>query len=348
MEYENFPKVSIIIPVRNEAAFIISNLESLLSQDYPQEKIEAIIAEGRSDDETREVIEQYIKKIEYSKNKERKKAGPKFSKILMIDNPKKIMPAGANLALRHAKGNLIFLIGGHVILPSDYIKKCVKTILEKNADCVGGRVESIGEGYIGKAVAIAMNSRFGMGNSEFRTAPSNGEPFSTDTVSFCVYRKDVFKRIGYFNERMVRHQDYDLNYRLRKAGGQILLLPSVVIKYYVRSTIADLWRQFWQYGIWKGRFIRKNPASLKFRHLVPPSFVFVLVFGALLSIFFSPLLYVSIFAISAYIGFIFSASIFYLLKGKFKYLPALTIVLLCMHLGWGLGFWKGMLMKRFD
>jgi GT2 family glycosyltransferase len=183
---------------------------------------------------------------------------------------------------------------------------------------------------------------------EIRMIVNNCKYFGKDTVSFCIYRKNVFEKIGIFNEKMVRHQDYDFNYRLRKAGGHILLLPSAIIKYYVRSTITSLWKQFWEYGIWKGRFVRKHPDSLRLRHFFPPTLIFILILGGLLSIFFPLVTWTFTFAAVAYGIFILGANFFYLLKGKLKFLPALTIVLPTMHLGWGLGFWKGLFMKKLD
>jgi GT2 family glycosyltransferase len=267
---------------------------------------------------------------------------------MAIDNPKQIMPAGANLAIRNSSGDLIFLMGGHVVMAPDYIRKCVEALLETGADCVGGKVESIGKGYIGNAIAIAMSSIFGVGNSQFRTTSSADHPLPTDTVSFCVYRRNVFEKIGYFNEKMIRHQDYEFNYRLRKAGGKILLLSSAVIKYCVRSTITGLWKQFWQYGVWKGRFVRKYPSSLKLRHLAPPVFVFLLVASVLLSFILKPILFAFIFAITAYSAFISIALIFLFLRQKISYLLALPVVLFSMHFGWGLGFWKGLFMKKLN
>ena len=133
---------------------------------------------------------------------------------------------------------------------------------------------------MGEAIAIAMSSRFGVGNSPYRTSDSSEGPVQTDTVPYWAVRREVFERIGLFREEMLCHEDYEFNYRLRSAGGTILLLPWLRAKYYVRATLGEAARQYWRYGIWKGRFLLSHPESLKARHLIPPLFVMGLAAGA--------------------------------------------------------------------
>ncbi len=261
----------------------------------------------------------------------------------MIDNPKRIFPTGVNLGIREAKGEIILILGGHAVLPPDYIRECVKYLLQEGVDCVGGALDSIGVGYVAEAIALAMSSRFGVGGSAFRTMGPTTVPIPTDTVPFGLFRRSVFERIGLFNESMVRHQDYELNYRLRRSGGRMLLLPWLRAKYYVRSGLKHLCRQYWQYGIWKGRFLCSYPQSLRARHLVPPLFVGALVLGIILSLGWKSGWWCLGGLLAAYAGFLLFASTSLALQSRWRQMPLLPVVLGSIHLCWGAGVWTGLL-----
>jgi len=325
---DTLPLVTIIMPVRNEAAFIGQTLDSILAQDYPAELMEIVIADGRSTDNTREIIQSYQSEHPH---------------IHLIDNPGKIAPTGLNAAIRQAKGDVIVRVDGHALLDPDYVRSCVEQLQQTDADCVGGAWESRGNGYMGEAIAAAMSSRFGIGNSGFRVVSTTAAPKLVDTVPFGAYRRDVFERIGLFNEKMVRHQDYELCYRLRQADGNILLLPEVRAVYYVRATLAKLWRQYWQYGVWKGRFLRVYPHSLKLRHMVPPLFVLAIVISSLLALLVPSWGWLAGVVLGAYTLFMFVALLNLIYQGKSKYLPLLPVIIACLHLSWGIGVWIGLL-----
>ncbi|KAA3654343.1 MAG: glycosyltransferase family 2 protein [Chloroflexi bacterium] len=328
LSVDALPMVTIMMPVRNEAAFIAQTLDSILAQNYPAELMEIVIADGRSTDNTREIIASLQQQ---------------HANIHLIDNPSKIAPTGLNVAIRQAQGDVIVRVDGHAILDPDYVRSCVAQMQQTGADCVGGAWESRGKSYVGKAIAQAMSSRFGIGNSGFRVASTSAPPRIVDTVPFGAYRRDVFERIGLFNEKMVRHQDYELCYRLRQAGGRILLLPEVRAVYYVRATLAKLWRQYWQYGIWKGRFLRVYPASLKLRHMMPPLFVFAVVVSSLLSLIVPSWGWLAGAVLGAYALFLLVALLNFVFRGKSKYLPLLPVIIACLHLSWGIGVWIGLL-----
>jgi cellulose synthase/poly-beta-1,6-N-acetylglucosamine synthase-like glycosyltransferase len=325
---EDLPFVTIVIPIRNEGQYVKRSVGAVLAQDYPSGHVEVIVADGMSNDGTRKIV-QSLK--------------AKHSNLLLIDNPGKIVPTGLNAAIRKAKGEIIVRVDGHAIVPPNYIRQCVEWLMKTGVDCVGGAVESLGTGYTGNAIAVAMSSRFGVGNTSFRTAHVLAKPKLTDTVPFGAYRREVFEQIGFFNEDMVRHQDYEFNYRLRKAGGRILLIHWLKIKYYVRNDLKRLWRQFWQYGLWKGRFLRTYPKSLKFRHLFPPLFVSTLFLGALSTTISKVGIYALGLTLGAYAAFLLLSLITMSINGKLKYLPILPVVLACLHMSWGLGVWFGLL-----
>ena len=234
------------------------------------------------------------------------------------------------------------------MIERDYVRKCVESLLQTGTDCVGGALDSIGTGYVGTAIAVAMSSPFGVGGSRFRIATVDAPPTLTDSVPFPAYRQDVFKRVGLYNEDMVRHQDYEFNYRLRKAGGRILLLPSMRIKYHVRSNFKSLWRQYWQYGLWKGSFLRVHPASLKLRHLLPPLFVFIIAISTLLGIFPQAPHLAFWFAPVTYSAFTLVALIAVSWNGRLRYVPILPFVFACLHFSYGLGVWLGLILPKMS
>jgi len=327
----NSPLVSVVVPIRNEARSINECLTAVLNQDYPAEQIELVVVDGLSDDGTREIL---------------KRLSGLEKRITVIDNPRRIFPTGVNVGIRHAKGDLVLILGGHATLPLNYIRECVACLTKENADCVGGAMDSVGIGHESEGIALAMGSRFGVGGSGFRTQGPTHVAIPTDTVPFGLFRREVFQRVGLFNEAMVRHQDYELNYRLRRAGGKILLLPWLRVQYYVRSGLKALFKQYWQYGIWKGRFVCAYPKSLKPRHVIPPVFVGALAVGAVscfawnFGLVFTGLLLV------AYLSFLFYAAAQLSVRKDWRLAPVVTIAIAFLHVSWGAGFWVGLARGR--
>ncbi len=347
---ERFPFVTIIMPVRNEAGFIERSLRAVLDQDYPQGRMEVIIADGMSDDGTRGIIRRVLESRQVGELKDGERATRSNIPVRIIDNPGRIVPTGLNAALREARGDVIIRVDGHALIPHRYVRECIEWLMKTNADCVGGAVRSIGTGCLGRAIARAMSSPFGVGGSRFRTAQADGEVRLTDTVPFGAYRREVFERIGLFNEHMVRHQDYEFNYRLRKAGGRILLLPWLRAEYYVRSTLRGLWRQYWQYGIWKGRFVRAHPDSLKLRHLIPPLFVLAVFIGCVLGLIVPEGELLLEFVLGAYATFLLVATVVLWTGGRVGLRCGLLIpvVLACLHTSYGLGIWYGLFSHKMS
>jgi glycosyltransferase involved in cell wall biosynthesis len=259
------PFVSLLLPIRNEAACIRRCLEAILAQDYPG-GMEILIADGMSTDNTREIIE-HIPHSAFS--------------IHIFDNPGKIVPTGLNLALRQAKGEIIIRVDGHTIIAPDYVCQCVKTLQRTHADNVGGRMNAIGSNSFGKAVALATSTPFGIGGGRFHYSD---EEEWVDTVYMGAWPRRVFEKIGLFDEELVRDQDDEFNYRLREQGGRILLSPAIRSEYTVRSTPRGLWRQYFQYGYWKVRVLQKHPRQMSLRQFVPPLFVLSLLASAFLAI----------------------------------------------------------------
>jgi glycosyltransferase involved in cell wall biosynthesis len=436
------PHVSVILPIRNEAPFIEEALRAVLNQDYPSELIEVVVADGMSEDGTREIV--------------RELAG-QDPRLRVVDNPKQITPAGLNLAIRASRGAVIMRVdghgvlppnyvrecvafleggkqkaesrkqksedgeggtsniqhptsnieqGGHGVLPPDYVRECVAYLkaedgrqktedgrqktedgsqssvlrLPSSALCplssvlrppssallaVGGAWDCVGRGVMGEAIALATSSRFGVGGSRYRTCSPVNQPVLTDSVPFWAMRRQVFERIGLFREEMLCHEDYEFNYRLRSAGGTILLLPWLRTKYCVRSTLGGLARQYWRYGIWKGRFLCSQPESLQARHLIPPLFVTALAAGAL-ALFLGAAGRFGLGALVAlYVCFLLAATASLACSrgrrretaydrksevrspksevGHWRCALLLPIILVTLHLCWGTGVWIGLL-----
>ena len=256
------PFVSVLVPVRNEAAHVEGTAAAILGQDYPGDRIEVLFADGRSTDATRSILE---------------RAAARDPRLVVVDNPGGIVSTGLNAALRFARGAFIVRVDGHTEIAPDYVRACVEALERTGADNAGGRMTAVGDGAFGRAVAAATSSRFGVGGARFHY--SDREEW-VDTVYLGAWPRSVFARIGTFDEELVRDQDDEFNYRLRAAGGRILLTPSVRSRYTVRGTPGALFRQYFQYGFWKVRVLQKHAAQMRPRQFVPPLFVLALLLAS--------------------------------------------------------------------
>ena len=256
------------MPIRNEAGRIATTLHSVLDQDYPANRMEVLVVDGRSDDDTRGVVE---------------RAAAGDPRVSVLDNPEGIVPTALNRALAVATGDVIVRVDGHCALPRDYLRRCAGLLATTTADCVGGMIESRpgADTVVARAIALVMASRFGTG-AGFRTG--RAEPGPVDTLAFGAYRREVFERIGGFDEELVRNQDDEFNLRLTRAGGVIWMDPSIRSPYWTRPTLRGLWRQYFEYGVYKVRVAQKHRGVASWRHLVPLAFMLALGGGAGLSL----------------------------------------------------------------
>lgn len=324
------PFISIILPIRNEAAYIERCLAVILTQDYPGE-IEILIVDGMSTDDTKQRIERIIQHSALS--------------IRLLDNLGRIVPTGINIALRLAKGDVIIRIDGHTLIAPDYVRQCVEALQNSGADNVGGRMNAIGKTWFGQVVALATSMPFGVGGSRFHY--SDKEEF-VDTVYMGAWPRQVFKKIGLFDEELVRDQDDEFNYRLRAAGGKILLSPAIKSEYTVRSTPRALWRQYFQYGLYKVRVLQKHPRQMSLRQFVPPLFVLALLFSAFL-VFFPATRFLSLVVPVAYLAANLAASFITAIRAQksnqspfTSYHLLLPLTFAILHISYGLGFLLGL------
>ena len=318
------PLVSVIIPVRNEEEFIAQCLRSVLDQDYPKDRMEVLVVDGGSEDRSREIVAGF---------------GSRRPRVKLLDNPQLNAPAGLNLGIREAGGDIIVRVDGHCLLEPDYVSQCVRYLQETGADNVGGLMQAVGHGYVGQVIALAINSFLGSGGSKFHYASK--EQY-VDTVYLGAFPRHVFDRVGFFNERLMRNQDYELNYRIRAAGGKIFLSPAISSYYRGCSTLRDLWHQYFQYGFWKLEMLQIHPRSVQPRHLVAPLFVFSLFATGLLSLVHSGSFSLFLLAISSYSLASLLSSLLIARRKGWRYFPLLPVAFAVMHFGWGLGFLLGL------
>ncbi len=333
----NKPLVSIIIPCRNETEFISRCLDSLLAQDYPKNKIEILAIDGASTDSTRSIIESYTQKD---------------SRIKLFDNPRKITPISMNLGVQNSRGDLITKTDAHTIYPPDYISKCVYYLNEypklskfnfDNLDAVGGVTKNVpaNNSLAAKAIILVLGSPLG-GGGAFRRA--SDKPQLADTAYGICYRKEVFKKIGLFNEKLIRSQDFDFNLRLIRGGGKILLAPDITLTYYPKQkTLIAFWRRHFLDGIWAILPLKFGSPIFKLRHLLPLFFTTFILIAVLTSLIIPELIWLPV----GILTFYFLTSLYFAVgiarkERKLFLVPFLVAAFAARHFGYGIGSLVGL------
>ncbi len=314
--------VTSIMPVRNEAPYIGKCLYSIISNDYPKDNFTLLVIDGRSTDQTREIVREYTQKYPY---------------IHLLDNPKIIQTYGSNIGLRAAKSDFIIRMDAHVLYPRDFVSKLISWIQKSGADCVGGiLITKPGRNtVIAKVNTMVLSHPFGIGNSYFRTGLK--APKYVDTVPFGCYRKEVFEKIGFFNENLDRTDDIEFNLRLMRSGGKILLVPEIISYYFARPTLWTLAKQSFSNGFWVLYSLAFVKMPFSIRHLVPLFFVLSL-FGSLMFAFaYQPFFYLFALIAGFYLGVDTFVSLKLSLKKGLKYFPFLLVTFPVLHLSYGIG-----------
>ncbi len=262
--------ISVIIPCYNEEKYIVPLIENILAQDYPQDKMEVIFADGSSEDNTKELIHGYSQK---------------HAMIHCIDNPERYVPQALNSAIQKSTGEIIIRLDAHAIYPTNYFSVLVEKLESSGADNVGGMWITLpgAQTVEARAIVLATSHPVGIGNASYRLGSAND--VEVDTVPFGCFRRELFNRIGYFDTDLSRNQDDEFNGRIKKNGGRIILIPSLKIQYFARPDLIRLKRMFYQYGLFKPLVNVKLGTPATLRQFAPPGLVLSLVLLLLLSFF---------------------------------------------------------------
>ena len=308
------PEISVILPILNEEKYLAAAVRAILAQKFAG-LLEVILAVGPSHDQTMEIA---------------RALQAKDSRVVVVENPTGRTAAGLNIAIAASQYPIIVRVDGHTSIPDDYCQLVSEILQETGAVNVGGVMAAVGQSLFEKAVARAMRSPLGVGASRFHTGGGAGQ---TDTVYLGAFRKEALLAVGGFDERFTRAQDWELNFRLRQAGGVVHFDPRLVVTYRPRSTIKALAKQYFEYGRWRRVVARRHQGTINYRYLAPPFTVLATSLSLLLGWLISPVLFLPALV---YAFFILIASVF--IGKNLGEIVCLPTILLTMHISWGLGF----------
>jgi glycosyltransferase involved in cell wall biosynthesis len=322
------PFISVICPTYNEEKYIAQCIDSLLQQDYPLNQLEILFVDGMSTDRTREIIKQYIARYPF---------------IRLLDNPDRVVPHAMNIGIEHALGSIILRIDAHSFFPTNYFVTLADNLIRLNADNVGVACKTDVLNKTPKTLAIreVLSNPLGVGNSLFRIGID--KITEVDTVPFGCYKKEVFQKYGLYNEKLVRNQDIELNKRIKRGGGKILLIPDTYCIYYARETFRALMKNNYQNGKWNILTVYYTGMfeSLSIRHFVPVMFVLSLLLPLIFSFFYFPAGLFALLSALIYLILIFTISIKTALAKKLS-IPCLVAAFILLHLSYGAGSLKGL------
>ncbi|HRX19426.1 MAG TPA: glycosyltransferase family 2 protein [Gemmatimonadales bacterium] len=319
---ETTPRVTVVVPMRNEASSITECLESILANRLPDGDIEVLVFDGESTDGSAEVV---------------RALAARDPRVRLHDNPERLQAAAFNRGLALARGAHLVRMDAHTLYAPDYIAECVRLLEETGAAGVGGVQQPTGRTVIGRAIAAAVSSRFAAGDAKYRHASAAAW---VDTVYLGAWRTDTVRDVGGMNAAWAVNEDYEMNIRLRAAGGRMYLSPTIRSTYFVRGSLAKLARQYFRYGFWKVRTLLAHPLSVRWRQLVAPAFVVSLLVTPLLVHLFGAL---GAAHLGLYAAANLAASVITAAGSSWRHLPVLPVVFFLIHLSWGSGFLLGWL-----
>ena len=318
------PLISIIVPCYNEQDTVQLLLESVYAQTFPRQQIEVVIADGLSTDQTRHNIERFCWDH------------PDLT-VKVVDNPQRIIPAGLNQAIAAASGQYIVRLDAHSIPSPSYVARCISDLEAGLGDNVGGRweIRAGSEGWQGRGIAAAAAHPLGVGDARYRLG---GKAQAVDTVPFGAFRRGLVDQIGWFDETLQTNEDYEFNVRVRQSGGRVWFDPEIQSAYIARKDLGELARQYWRYGFWKARMLRRYPSSFRFRQIAG---VFVLSFPllAILSIWLSWAGWLLILESVIYLCAILAAGVQVAIQQRdLAMIASLPLAIATMHFSWGIAF----------
>lgn len=329
---DSTPLVSVIVPCRNERRYIIACLESIRSNDYPSDRVEVLVVDGRSDDGTRELLQKYAEQ---------------WPSVQWFDNPAQTAPAALNVGIQSSRGDVVMRMDAHCHYPRNYISVLVGWLDRSGADNVGGAWRTLpgADTPVARAIAAALSHPFGVGNAHFRLGIA--EPRWVDTVPFGCYRRSVFGRIGLFDEELIRNQDDEFNQRLLRSGGRILLVPDATIDYFARDSIGKLARMYYQYGYFKPLAAKKAGRVGTLRQAIPAAFVIFLLIVLFLSIWKPGWGFVLLGVASAYLGGMIVSGITTVRRNGLRVAALTTVAFPVIHFSYAWGTLRGAMRLLF-
>lgn len=328
---ETLPSVSVVIPCYNEERFIAEVLTNLQCQ-YPSEQFEIIVVDGMSEDGTRAAVESFIEQHAAT------------ARVRLIDNSARNIPVALNLGIAAATGEIIVRMDAHSVPSANYVRRAVEVLEAGRAEVVGmpWRIAAGAETRFARAIALAVAHPFGIGDAKYRAADVQTQ--YVDTVPFGVFRKELWTRLGGFNEELLANEDYDFYYRARQGGGRVLLDGAAHSTYFARPTLGELTKQYARYGGWKAQMVKLHPASIRLRQVVAPAFVCALVGLSLLGLVWRPAwvallcVLVAYAALAVWFGFKSAAK-----RGETSLALPVALVFFVIHVTWGSSFLGGLM-----
>jgi succinoglycan biosynthesis protein ExoA len=319
------PFVSIIVPCYNEEATIRQLLDSILVQTYPRAQMELVISDGMSTDRTREVI------VGFQKDHA-------DLSVRVLENSVRTIPSGLNQAIRESRGEIIVRLDAHSIPIPEYVERCVAAHEADKGDNVGGvwEIRAGADTWIAKAISLAAAHPLGVGDAMYRL---NAKAGAVDTVPFGSFRRVLIDKIGAFDETLLANEDYEFNTRVRESGGTVWLEPSIRSVYFSRSTLGKLANQYWRYGFWKFKMLKRYPHTLRWRQALPPVFVLSLLVLPVLSLWIGIARYAFAMQLLIYVFILGLAGLKMAIeKRNVIFFVGLPLAIITMHVAWGAGF----------
>lgn len=330
MQATDFPAVSVVIPCRDEEQFLEACLDSLIGNSYPQSRLEILIVDGMSTDKTGTISKRFTQRYPY---------------IRLLENPKRTIPAAMNMGILQSSGEIILKADAHSMYPPNYIEGCVRHLLDFKADMTGGVwvIAPREDTHIARAISVALSHWFASGNAHIKIGSKS--PRWTDTAAFGCWRRETLHRLGLFDEDLAGSSDMDLNVRLRKTGGKILLVPDIKVTYFADSDLKSLWNHNLSDGVWATYVLKFGKQATSWRHWAPLAFVFALLSAGMLAPLFSPAAWLlavlcGVYGLSSLAA---SAQLSFQMKTP-EYLGTLPVIFAARHVAHGLGALYGLVL----
>jgi succinoglycan biosynthesis protein ExoA len=318
-------RVTVVVPCYNEQATIRNLLLAVYEQSFPRDQIEVIIADGKSTDHTVQEIIQFQKEF-------------LDLNVRIVENPKRIIPAGLNEGIRAAQGEFIIRLDGHSAPSQDYIKRCITDLESGKGENVGGawEIKPRNSTWQARSIAIAASHPLAAGDARYRIG---GQSQAVDTVPFGAFRRTLVEEIGYYDENLLTNEDYELNTRIRKAGKIVWFNPEIRSTYFAPASFKGLARQYGRYGFWKAKMLKLHPEAIRWRQALPPLFVLSLLILGISGFFFTPIWVVLMLELACYLLALGGAGLVSCVKEKnFAFIIGIPFAIGTMHFAWGSSF----------